>query len=78
VLVAVDFNGTHSPFVLDTLQARAVPARPRGLAGCGCRRRRHRGFDVTLPADDLSRLVEQAPAGVAAGDRYASMATIDR
>ena len=35
-------------------------------------------IDVTLSADDLSRLDELAPAGVAAGDRYASMATIDR
>ena len=35
-------------------------------------------IDVTLSANDLSRLVELAPAGVAAGDRYASMATIDR
>lgn len=35
-------------------------------------------IDVTLSANDLSRLDELAPAGVAAGDRYASMATIDR
>jgi len=35
-------------------------------------------IDVTLLANDLSRLDELAPAGVAAGDRYASMATIDR
>jgi aryl-alcohol dehydrogenase-like predicted oxidoreductase len=34
--------------------------------------------EVTLSAEDLSRLDELAPAGVAAGDRYASMATIDR
>jgi aryl-alcohol dehydrogenase-like predicted oxidoreductase len=35
-------------------------------------------IDVTLSANDLSRLDELAPAGMAAGDRYASMATIDR
>jgi len=35
-------------------------------------------IDVTLSANDLYRLDELAPAGVAAGDRYASMATIDR
>ena len=35
-------------------------------------------IDVTLSANDLSRLDELAPAGVTAGDRYASMATIDR
>ena len=35
-------------------------------------------IDVTLSANDLSRLDKLAPAGVAAGDRYASMATIDR
>jgi len=35
-------------------------------------------IDVTLSANDLSWLDELAPAGVAAGDRYASMATIDR
>ena len=35
-------------------------------------------IDVTLSANDLSQLDELAPAGVAAGDRYASMATIDR
>jgi aryl-alcohol dehydrogenase-like predicted oxidoreductase len=35
-------------------------------------------IDVTLLANDLSRLDELAPAGVTAGDRYASMATIDR
>jgi aryl-alcohol dehydrogenase-like predicted oxidoreductase len=35
-------------------------------------------IDVTLSANDLSQLDELAPAGVAAGDRYVSMATIDR
>jgi aryl-alcohol dehydrogenase-like predicted oxidoreductase len=35
-------------------------------------------IDVTLSANDLSRLDELAPAGVTAGDRYASMAMIDR
>jgi aryl-alcohol dehydrogenase-like predicted oxidoreductase len=35
-------------------------------------------INVTLSANDLSQLDELAPAGVAAGDRYASMATIDR
>ena len=34
-------------------------------------------IDVTLSANDLSQLDEPAPAGVAAGDRYAGMATID-
>lgn len=33
--------------------------------------------EVTLSGDDLRRLDELAPAGVAAGDRYASMASID-
>jgi len=33
--------------------------------------------EVTLSEDDLRRLDELAPAGVAAGDRYASMASID-
>jgi len=52
VLVAVDFNGTLSPFVLDPLQARAVPARPRSLAGCGCPRRRRRGYRVKARSRD--------------------------
>ncbi len=34
--------------------------------------------DVALSADDLKRLGEIAPKDVAAGDRYPSMATIDR
>jgi len=34
-------------------------------------------LEVTLSGDDLRRLDELAPAGVAAGDRYASMASID-
>ena len=34
-------------------------------------------INVTLSANDLSQLDEPAPAGVAAGDRYAGMATID-
>ena len=34
--------------------------------------------EITLSADDLKRLDEIAPKDVAAGDRYPSMATIDR
>jgi len=34
--------------------------------------------DVTLTVDDLARLEEAAPRGVAAGDRYADMSTISR
>jgi aryl-alcohol dehydrogenase-like predicted oxidoreductase len=34
-------------------------------------------LDVELSADDLTRLDELAPAGVAAGDRYPDMGTID-
>lgn len=34
--------------------------------------------DVALSPDDLARLDELAPAGVAAGERYASMESIDR
>jgi aryl-alcohol dehydrogenase-like predicted oxidoreductase len=33
--------------------------------------------DIRLDADDLARLDEVAPVGVAAGDRYADMSTID-
>ena len=33
--------------------------------------------DVSLSDDDLARLEEIAPAGVAAGDRYADMSSID-
>jgi aryl-alcohol dehydrogenase-like predicted oxidoreductase len=33
--------------------------------------------DVALSADELERLEEIAPAGVAAGDRYADMSSID-
>jgi aryl-alcohol dehydrogenase-like predicted oxidoreductase len=35
-------------------------------------------LEVTLTADDLSRLDELAPVGVAAGDRYPDMSTVDR
>src|SRR4051794_20105946 len=35
-------------------------------------------LDVALGDDDLARLDEVAPRGVAAGDRYADMSTIDR
>ena len=35
-------------------------------------------IDVALSPDDLARLDELAPAGVAAGERYASMESIDR
>ena len=35
-------------------------------------------LDVTLTADDLARLDELAPVGVAAGDRYPDMRTVDR
>ena len=34
--------------------------------------------EVSLSAEDLQRLDEIAPKGIAAGDRYPSMATIDR
>ncbi len=34
-------------------------------------------LDVALTDDDLARLDELAPVGAAAGDRYASMASID-
>jgi aryl-alcohol dehydrogenase-like predicted oxidoreductase len=34
--------------------------------------------DVSLSADEMQRLDEIAPKGIAAGDRYPSMATIDR
>ena len=33
--------------------------------------------DISLSEDDLRRLEEIAPAGVAAGDRYADMSSID-
>jgi aryl-alcohol dehydrogenase-like predicted oxidoreductase len=33
--------------------------------------------EIELSADDLRRLDEIAPPGVAAGDRYADMSTID-
>jgi aryl-alcohol dehydrogenase-like predicted oxidoreductase len=33
--------------------------------------------EVELSADDLSRLEQIAPAGAAAGDRYADMSSID-
>jgi aryl-alcohol dehydrogenase-like predicted oxidoreductase len=35
-------------------------------------------LDVTLTEEDLARLDEVAPVGVAAGDRYADMSSIDR
>jgi len=35
-------------------------------------------LDVELTGEDLARLDQLAPVGTAAGDRYASMATIDR
>ena len=35
-------------------------------------------LDVDLTADDLARLDELAPVGVAAGDRYPDMSSIDR
>ena len=35
-------------------------------------------LDVELTEDDLARLDAAFPPGAAAGDRYASMATIDR
>ena len=34
-------------------------------------------LDVELTGDDLARLSEVAPAGAAAGDRYADMSSID-
>jgi aryl-alcohol dehydrogenase-like predicted oxidoreductase len=34
-------------------------------------------LDVALSEDDLARLAEIAPAGAAAGDRYADMSSID-
>jgi aryl-alcohol dehydrogenase-like predicted oxidoreductase len=33
--------------------------------------------EVELSAEDLARIDDAAPVGVTAGDRYASMATID-
>jgi aryl-alcohol dehydrogenase-like predicted oxidoreductase len=36
------------------------------------------GLEVTLTDDDLARLDEVAPRGVAAGERYADMSSIDR
>ena len=35
-------------------------------------------LDVVLSADDLARLDELTPVGVAAGDRYPDMGSIDR
>jgi aryl-alcohol dehydrogenase-like predicted oxidoreductase len=34
--------------------------------------------ELTLSAEDLQRLDELAPVGVAAGDRYADMSSINR
>ena len=35
-------------------------------------------LDVQLTADDLTRLDELAPVGVAAGDRYPDMSSVNR
>ena len=37
-----------------------------------------RALDITLDAQDLRRIDEAAPLGVAAGDRYADMSTVNR
>jgi hypothetical protein len=44
VLVAADFDRTLTPFVPNACK----PAVPGGLAGWGCRRRRHRGYRVKV------------------------------
>ena len=55
--------------------------RPDGVPGTKQRSRLEENpgaLDVTLTADELARLDELAPVGVAAGDRYPDMSSIER
>ena len=50
---------------------------PGDEAACATSRRTPAAVDVELTEDDLARLDEVAPVGVAAGERYADMSSID-